>query len=403
MAERLTLYFDGSTAAWIDDSGGVSRGALIDAARYAGEHEVVVLLPGEQILLTHVALPPIRQASRRLQAARYALEDQLAGRVEQLHFALAAKTPAHEDAAVAVIDLDRMRDYCAAFDEAGLDVVQMLPDVLALPPPDAGSWQIAAMDDRVLARTGLHAGFVCDTDLWPTLAEASQPAPLHIQLHATTRPAADTLADVAWATAPEREDVIHRDRVDGTLAMLLGAPAARSSAINLRQGRFARQSQMQTWWRPLMLTAGLAATWLVIAIAARAIELYQLDHEIARLDQQSLTAFHDAFPNVKNINDMRVQAEVGIRALRGNASAGGIFPLLQATAAVTGQSDDLRLQSLQYRNGQLNLSIDGKNVQSVETLRAGFAQQTGTQLSVQSADASSAGVQIRAAVTGTSS
>lgn len=402
MADRLTLYFDGQTAAWLDDTGGVSRGTLADAARVAGEREAVILLPGEQILLTRVALPPIRQASRRLQAARYALEDQLAGRVEQLHFAMAGKTGADNETAVAVIDSDRMNDYCAEFEAAGLDVVLILPDVLALPQPDVDNWQIAAIDDRVLVRSGAHAGFACDADLWPTLASAIQPPPAHLGVQAPSESAADSLADVGWLEPPEREDAVHAGD-GGVLAWLLGAPIARAAVINLRQGRFARQSQMQAWWRPLMLTAGLAATWLVIAIAARAIELYQLDQQIDALDQQSLTAFHDAFPNVQNVNDLRVQAEEGIRALRGSGSAGGIFPLLQATASVTGQSDDLRLQSLQYRNGQLNLSIDGKNVRSVETLRAGFAQQSATRLSVQSADASSAGVQIRAAVSGASS
>lgn len=401
MAERLTLYFDGNIAAWIDDSGGVSRGALSDAARVIGDAEAVVLLPSEQIRLCDVTLPPIRQAARRLQAARYALEDQLAGRVEQLHFAAAARPTETGQTTVAVIDLDRMAQYCAAFDAAGLDVVQIIPDILALPAPDAGDWQLTVFAERVLARTGTHAGFACDMDLWPILAEASSPAPERLRVHAADAGLADSVVNVDWAETPIRED-IHYEHEDGPLVALLNTPT-RAPIVNLRQGRFALQSQMQTWWRPLALTAGLAATWLILAIASRAVELIQLDHQIDSLDQQSMTAFHDAFPKVQNVNDMRVQAEQGIEALRGNSSAGGIFPLLQATAAVTGPTDNLQLQSLVYRNGALDLSIDGKNVKSVETLRAGFAQQRGTRLTVQSADANASGVQIRASLSGVSS
>ena len=147
-----------------------------------------------------------------------------------------------------------------------------------------------------------------------------------------------------------------------------------------------------------MLTAALAATWLVVAIVARGVETWQLDQRIDALHQQTLAAFHDAFPDVQNINDLRVQAEQGIQQLRGNGGAGGLFPLVQAVAAVTGQTDDLQLQSMQYRNGKLGLSLNGKNVKSVETLRAGFAQRNNIQLSVQSADASASGVQIQATV-----
>jgi len=403
VADRLTLYFDGATAAWIDDSGGVSRGSLSDAARVAAGAEVVALLPGEQVRLCRVALPPIRQATRRLQAARFALEDQLAGRVENLHFALAARSADDGRAIVAVVDLELMQQYCSAFDAVGLDVVQILPDMLALPEPAAGSWQVAVFDDRVLARTQATDGMVCDADLWPIVAQTSEPIPETLVLHAADRSQADAVIDeVDWLTAPEREDVDYTHD-DGPLGLLLSSQSARAPIVNLRQGAFARQSQMNTWWRPLALTAGLAATWLVLAIASRSVELIQLNNRIDALDQQSLTAFKDAFPDVENINDLRVQAEEGIQSLRGSGSAGGIFPLLQATAAVTGPTEDLSIQSLVYRNGELDLSLSGKNVQSVETLRAGFAQQRGASLSVQSADANSAGVQIRASVSGAAS
>ncbi len=208
------------------------------------------------------------------------------------------------------------------------------------------------------------------------------------------------LLDIDWGDevdAPTLEFVACTDD-DALLAMLLTQPDALRAGVNLRQGTFARGSQFQSQWRPLMLTGALAAAWLLVAIVARGIETWQLDQRADALHQQTLAAFHDAFPNVQNINDLRVQAEQGIRQLRGNGGAGGLFPLVQAVAAVTGQTDDLQVQSMQYRNGKLSLSLNGKNVQSVETLRAGFAQRDRIQLSVEGADASSSGVQIRATV-----
>lgn len=401
MARRLALYFDGEQAAWLDDDQQLRRGALSEfAATIDGvDAETSVIIPGEDVLLTRAPLPPIRAASRRLQAARYALEDRLAGRVEQLHFALAGTPDRAGETPVAVIDLDRMTALCAALDAAGIEVMRILPDYMALPAPAADRWQLAISNDRVLARTASAAGFACDADLWPVLAGALD-TPMAATVHAADAESARSLLGIDWGhevDAPALEFVACTDD-DALLAVLLGQPDVLRGGVNLRQGAFARRSQFQSQWRPLMLTGALAATWLIIAIVARGIETWQLDQRADALHQQTLAAFHDAFPNVQNINDLRVQAEEGIRQLRGSGGADGLFPLIQAVAAVTGQTDDLQVQSMQYRNGKLSLSLNGKNVQSVETLRAGFAQRDGIKLSVEGADASSSGVQIRATV-----
>lgn len=402
MSQRLAFYFDGEQAAWLDEEQRLIWGALGEFADNvdADDVDVSVVIPGEDVLLIRAPLPPIRSTSRRLQAARYALEDRLAGRVEQLHFALAGAPDRDGDTPLAVIDRERMSILCDALESAGIDATRILPDYMALPAPETERcWQLAATADRVLARTGLTAGFACDADLWPVLAGALGP-PATATVRATDPERARAVVDVDWgddAGVPEL-DVIRCPDADAVLARLLAEPATLRGGLNLRQGAFARRSQFQSQWRPLLLTGVLAAAWLMIAVIARGIETWQLDQRIDALHQQTLAAFHDAFPDVQNINDLRVQAEEGVRQLRGSGDAGSLFPLVQAVAAVTGQTDDLQVQSLQYRNGKLNLNLNGRNVQSVETLRAGFAQRDRIRLSVEGADASASGVQIRATV-----
>ncbi|RJS91796.1 type II secretion system protein GspL [Salinisphaera sp. Q1T1-3] len=376
---------------------GIVRGTLEEAGTAFVDNEAVVLVPGEETLLTRVALPPIRQPKRRLAAARFALEDRLAGRIEALHFAPGTAASGQETP-VAVVDATRMQAWCDAFETAGLDVVRVLPDALTLPAPGPEAWQLALFDDRVLVRTGPADAFACERDLWPMLAGALAP-PATIHIHARSADAINALQGFdAIEPKPELTPHAHAG-ADALIGVLLDNGEAHRHPINLRQGDFARQSQFESRWRPFVLTGALAATWLVVAIAGRAIETWQLDNRIEALHQQTLAAFHGAFPDVQNINDLRVQAEQGIRSLRGAGGGGGLFAMLQATASVTGATDALQVQAMQYRNGELDLSINGDNVQSVETLRAGFAQQQDIQLSVQSADASASGVQIRASLT----
>lgn len=398
MADRFVLHFNGARAAWLNAADEIVRGDLAEAAFAADGRECVLLLPGEDILVTRVHLPPIRQAKRRLRAAGFALEDQLISRVDDLHFALAAKADSDGETAVLVVERELMQRVTASCNEAGLDVVQIVPDVLSLPLAGTDAWTVAVFDQRVLTRTRTHHGFACEPALWPTLAGGCY-APERIVMHAASGDAeASRLVDnLAFDAPPTIEQAASAD-TDTVFARLL-ADADTQRPINLRQGDFARASAMQTWWQPFRLTAGLAAAWLLIALAARGIESFQLHQRIDTLQATSEAAFRDAFPDVRTINDMRVQAEQNIRNLRGSGGSGGMFPLLQATAEVTGQAGELRIQSIQYRDGALYLSLRGKSVQSLEALRAGFTRQAGTTLRVESADAAADGVQIRASVT----
>ncbi len=396
MADRFLLYLDGHRARWLDTGGALAHGTLEEAAEAAGERDVIVLLPSETVLLTEVVLPPIRQPARRLQAARYALEDQLAARVDTLHFALAAKPPTATATPVAVIDLERMSGVVQALADAGLDALQIAPDVLALPPPEPNQWQVRAIDDRVLARTGTYNGFACETSLWGPLAQAVRPEPTQVVIQADTPEAEAALADIDITGEPEIEQR-GTQSTDALVAAMLAAPPERL-ALNLRQGEFSRSSAMQAWWQPFKATAALAVVWLVLALTARGVEAYQLNSRIDALHAQGVAAFRSAFPDVQTINDLRVQAEQQIRQLRGNGGSAGIFGLLQASAQVTGAATGITVQTLQYRDGQLYLSLRGDDVQALEALRAGFARQPRASLQIESADAAADGVQIRAVV-----
>ena len=52
MAQRRTLYYDGTTALWRDPVNGIIRASLAEAGAALAEHDVTVLVPAEDILLT---------------------------------------------------------------------------------------------------------------------------------------------------------------------------------------------------------------------------------------------------------------------------------------------------------------------------------------------------------------
>ena len=160
--------------------GSISIGPLAAAAREAAGLRAVVLVPGTECLLTQVQIPG-RNRQKLLRAIPYALEDQLSDEVEQLHFAVGEQTP-DEQWPVAVISRDYLASLLEMLTQAGLDVVQVIPEILVI-PFNAGEYSVLVSRDIALVRTGVASGFAVDSDnLGVLLAaqprEEDQPAPL---------------------------------------------------------------------------------------------------------------------------------------------------------------------------------------------------------------------------------
>lgn len=392
MNEALRIYLRPDGELVRADDG---RAVPVEAADLPADRPLAVAVPGEDVLVTDVDLPPVRQARRRIQAARYSLEDRLAAPVETVHLALG---PRGEDGfyPAAVVGRERMEGWLEAFAEARPAVLSaMMPDYLCLPAPQPGEAVLWLAGGRAMCRRDAVHGFACEYDLVESLLTAPD-VPERLRVVAESSPDADALlnrleqADFELAPGPR---VTAGEAVVNLLASMPARPP-----INLLQERYAPASPLNEWWRPFRATAALFVAWLGLALAAQAVHYWQLQQRLDDLQSRTETLFHEAFPDVRAVNDVRAQAEQEIRRLRAQQGGHGLFPLLTATARAAGSVPGLKMESLQYRDGELFLTLQGENVQSVERLRAGFAGIEGAALEIQNADAGAEGVNIRARV-----
>ena len=90
----------------------IGLGALKDAAAMAVGKQVIVLVPGTDVILTSVTVPT-RNRNRMAAAVPYLLEEQLAADVDESHFALGERD-AEGRVAVAVVSRARMDAWLAA-------------------------------------------------------------------------------------------------------------------------------------------------------------------------------------------------------------------------------------------------------------------------------------------------
>jgi len=118
---------------------------------------VQVWTPPSDSLLTQVTLPT-RSRAKIQQALPFALEEQIIGEPEQVHFSY--RIQEDSSLAVAVTSRERMQSWLSQLTAAGLRPTGLCPAILAL-PLEAGSWSIAFHENDIWVRTGLSSGFTC--------------------------------------------------------------------------------------------------------------------------------------------------------------------------------------------------------------------------------------------------
>lgn len=360
----------------------------------AANRRIVLFVPGADVRLTTVQVPA-RQAQKVLQAAPYALEDQLAEDVDTLHFAIAAGAPrrrANEPHPVAIVARERMDQWLAPLRERQLRAEFVVPETLSLPAPDAGRWTGLAEAGRVTIRTGTFTGFTCalgDLEAYLQLADPPALTPLRLFV------AKDVDYDFTRLGRP-----IELLPGYGSALEVLVRHWREETSIDLLQGAYSQKQEWQSLGRPWRIAAAVAAGWLVVALANEVAETVRGNAELRRLEQANIERYKTLFPQTTRFDNLALQAQQQLLALRG--AGGGQAPLLQlldAVAASLGATPGLTLQSLQFRENALFLSLTGTDLQALENLRAWYGAHPATQLSVQDTNAAPDGVQIRLKLT----
>jgi len=367
----------------LDDAGQpVGRPRSGDLAAAAAEAEglrVVVLATGIDCLLTQ-AIVPGRNRQKLLRAVPYALEDQLIEDVENLHFAIGPVLP-EGSYPVVVVATQRIDAILEACRDAGLDVYQLIPDLLAV--PCAGdAICVVIEDDTALVRTGAYSGFVVDTEnLGLLLERLPQPEdaparPLFVQL-----PAGAVMPDLG-ELASGAEVLRYEDS-----ALMLLAQGAGVPHIDLLQGSYSRTQEWGKLWRPWRATAALLLAGTLISNIVTGVDYFRLHGEQEALNERMQAVFLEAFPGTKRVVDPRVQMQQQLEQLQRRAGGSARFlSLLARSANILRTAQDIEISGASYRAGKLDVDLTAANLQVLDQLKQSLAA-SGLSVEIQSAAA----------------
>ena len=362
-------------AEWSFSTGMVRRGALTELAAQAAGARLLLIAPGEAVSLHQVPLPS-RKRSTWARAVPYALEDQLVEDIEALHFALADK-PEDGHLAVAVVNRDTLRGWLDACAAAGVVPAAVIPEPLLLPWQE-GDWSIVLEARRAVARTGRWDGFASERDLLELLlnqvvAEAgvAKPQRLRVWGHPSSVFTEVGLEPRIEDSAPEPLQVF-------------ASAYQPATAINLLQGAYSPRAHWGRWLRPWRTAAALASAWLLVQGFGLVYEHWSLRREQAALQAMMEQVYKDAVPGATRIVNPRVQLETRLRELRpANASGSGAFlDLLYRGGQPLASFPNVTLRGFSYRDGQLDLDLEGGSPAVLDQLQQKLGQQPGLQIEV---------------------
>jgi general secretion pathway protein L len=350
--------------------GPVATGDFADASPVARERQVVVIAPGASVTLARPELP-VRAGSKVAQVVPYAMEESLAGEIEQFHFAVGA-TDASGATEVAAVRREELRGWLEALTAAGIEPATVAPDTLCV-PENPGKTVVVIDSGQLLVRTPGELPVALDAE---PLTEAFALAGLegedrHVQLY---------VSQLDWQRSREMIEALRE--VTGSLDLqvlpdgalpLLAAGAVRPGALSLLQGEFARRTGWRAEWQRWRVAAMLAIAAFALHVGVQGYELVSLRAEQRRLDAAIEQAARVAMPDVERIEDARTQVELRLRGAAAN-DPNGLLAQLAAVGGALAGSPGPRVESLGWRDRSLELSLVAPDTNAIARFAQGVAE-----------------------------
>lgn len=321
----------------------------------AGRCEVIVALPGQDVFMTKVTLPA--GTKRHLQRIiPYALEEELASDIEQLHFSW--PDVKGTELPVAVVAKERMDEWLKLFLEAGIDAPYWVPDCFLLPYQE-DVWQAIELGDSIIVRTGAWEGFTVEKEQFAELAPAlasEQENPTEIvhygELNWPQSPAPLTAADI---------------EVPFTIAV---QSLETGNKLNLRQGNYRSHRAKRSVELPWQAFATAASVLFVLAIVLNGVRYWQLNSQSETLKAQAEQLYRDAFPGNTRIVNLKVQLQRQLDGLGlGNSDQVSVLAVLQQLEPAFKSEPDLQLELLRFQNNELRLQATAKSFSQFESFQ----------------------------------
>lgn len=364
MSDKLFLQFpdikdnhaEGCQVRWFymsDDqlleSGSQSMTELLEIKAKFPETSIIVLVPSNDCLVTRVAIPS-QQRRQQLKAIPFAVEEQLADDIEEMHFSIGKRLT---DGQLPVIAVSRkkMQKWLQILAEANISATAILPIVGLLEAPK-DSWSIFQLNDLFLVnQNGISWSATAD--------EALMMLNLSIQqLADENKP--DLLfwgEEEAPTWVSELGLNISEQQVKDSYQALFARFDRQS--LNLLQGDFEIQDDWHASWKIWRRAAIFVILAIVLKFSMLGFDYYRLSAEKNYLQQEITNVYHQVAPGARISAYPEKQMQQLLQRLQGgqNQSSSFLMMLSHLGEGLTIISD-INPTNLSYDSAKGEIKLD---------------------------------------------
>ncbi len=375
----------------------LSSGTLAEAAADVGERTVVVLVPSTEVLTTTVHMP-IRSVSKLRTALPFALEENLADDVGELHFALGERQE-NNRIPVAVVADSKMAGWLGRLREAGLEPAILAAENhgLARIP---GTMSVLVDGGTVMFNDGAETEFVMQ-DVKPSDVLVVAGRLGEGQNDEQQQEEQDDSAHLLVFCSAENEQQLSHDWIalrhelqsvdvnvlpDGVTPKLAVTVAA-GHGVNLLQGSYGRKAEYSGLFKPWKTAAVLLLGLAFVGMALKGVDYYRLQEERTALQAQFMTEYRSLRPNdTRDIVDP-LGTVTSLRREMGASTAPQVFlPSLRELGSALAANSEARIEAISYRAGVIDLRVTAPDVATLDGIQKAVSSSGRFRASIQSTD-----------------
>ena len=364
------------------------RGSLADAAREVRERAVIVLVPAAEVVTLSADIPA--RGARLLAALPFALEDQVADDVENLHFAAGSR---RDDGSrpVAVVAAARLTEWLDRLAGTGIEPLRVIAENhgLAITP---NTMSMIIGDGLVMFNDGHRTEFVIP-ELSPSdilaaagLLDDDEAASRHLVVYCDASLAAGYEDD--WASLRQRLSSVDVNLLPDGVLPRLAVTVASGAGINLLQGKFGARTEIGALFRPWRFAAVFLLALGLVGFIGKALDYYRLSVEQAELQAQFAEEYRRLRPNdTREIVDP-VGTVSSLRRSQGTAAIGPqmFLPLLQQLSAAVSNDTAVKIEAISYRAGVVDVRLTAPDIPTLDRIVQAVGESGRFSASMQSAD-----------------
>ena len=309
--------------------------ALSELSSHPLSQQVCLLLPASETIFRHFTLPK-KGLSAQTAPFSWMAEETLLGEVETLHWTVLNKKGPEVDAVA--IDAARLRHWLALFAQAGLTVVQALPDAWLLPVSEGGT-TLVSLEESYWLRFSPGSAGEADMVLLPLLLSKC--------------PAGEVCC---YGDAPQEVQV--DERLAWQHPLVLIQPQWQGCRINMLHGEFSGRSASGPRFRHAKKALAAAALLCVgLLIGPRVGMAWMLTHQQNEIHREMTTVAQHYFPTLRQTSNLKYYVGQHI-----SKAKKGIFLQLEALNQIRQSLPSLEINNVEYDETQNQLTLNVKSM-----------------------------------------